>query len=158
MPDETTQPIALGVNPASASDDPGRLLADHLVGDAEQTLADTARKIEVGLPAGVRLASNLDTYEKERPEDPFWFQHEGEYFQMMDPEDVDLTDILVGQENPRLMMHVLLNEDHRDRFFAKKLPMGKMKKLIADYSKHFGLTDLGELAGSARSLSGTQGR
>jgi hypothetical protein len=33
-----------------------------------------------------------------------------------------------------------------------------MKKLILDYTKHFGLTDLGELAGSAQSLNGTQSR
>lgn len=125
---------------------------------AEALAAETARKIEIKPPPGVKVASNLDTYEKEKPEEPFWFQHEGEFFQMSDPEDVDFQDIVIGQENPRLMMHVLMVEDHRDRFFSKRLPMGKMKKLLGDYTKHYGLTDLGELAGSARSLNGTQGR
>lgn len=160
MSEEPTQALPAILEPAPGQPpvEPDQALADDLTGRAEQPLADVAKKIEVAPPPGVKISSNLDTYERERPEDPFWFQHENEFFHMMDPEDVDFQDILIGQENPRLMMHVLLNEGHRDRFFAKRLPMGKMKKLIADYSKHFGLTDLGELAGSARSLSGTQGR
>jgi hypothetical protein len=157
MSDEATQQLSLG--PAEPDiPEPEEELADQLVADAEEPLADTAKKIEVALPPGVKLASNLDTYEREAPEKPFWFQHEGEFFRMMDPEDVDLTDILVGQENPRLMLHVLLDESHRDRFFTKKMPMGKMKKLVKDYQTHYGMTDLGELAGSARSSSGTRGR
>jgi hypothetical protein len=137
--------------------DPETQLADQLAAEAEEPLAQTAGRIEK-LPPGVKLASNLDTYERERPEAPFWFQHDGEYFRLVDPEDVDFQDILVGQENPRLMLHVLLADDQRDRFFSKRLPMGRMKKLIIDYTRHYGLTDLGELAVSARSLSGTQGR
>lgn len=160
MSEEPTQVIAGAVEPPAAERpvEQDRHLADDLVGRAEQPLAEVARKIEVMPPPGVKISSNLDAYERERPDDPFWFQHENEFFHMMDPEDVDLQDILIGQENPRLMMHVLLEEGHRDRFFAKRLPMGKMKKLIGDYTKHFGLTDLGELAGSARSSIGTQGR
>jgi hypothetical protein len=144
----------------TAADQPAdseRVLADALASDAEKTLADTAKKIEV-LPPGVRLASNLDTYERERPAEPFWFQHENQYFRMIDPEEVDFQDIIIGQENPRLMLHVLMDPDQRDTFFSLRMPMGKMKKLITDYTRHFGLTDLGELAGSAPSSNGTQGR
>jgi hypothetical protein len=131
----------------TAADQPAdseRVLADALASDAEKTLADTAKKIEV-LPPGVRLASNLDTYENQ-------------YFRMIDPEEVDFQDIIIGQENPRLMLHVLMDPDQRDTFFSLRMPMGKMKKLITDYTRHFGLTDLGELAGSAPSSNGTQGR
>jgi hypothetical protein len=155
MSDENTVNIASYVPPA----EPGleEQLADTLATEAQQTLAKVAGKIEQ-LPPGVKLSTNLDTYERERPTEPFWFQHEGEYFRLVDPEDVDFQDIMIGQENPRLMLHVLLEEGHRDRFFATRMPMGKMKKLIMDYSKHFGLTDLGELAGSAPSFNGMQGR
>jgi hypothetical protein len=144
-------------NHMTDSDQPEQRLADALADEPTAVLAAAGRAIEQ-LPPGVKLASNLDTWEKEKPEEPFWFQHEGEYFRMLDPEDVDFQDIVVGQENPRLMMHVLLDEGHRDRFFSKRLPIGRMKKLIRDYTTHFGLTDLGELAGSARSFNGTQGR
>lgn len=136
---------------------PAEKLAGELSAEAQQDLAEMAARIEQ-LPHGVKVSSNLDAYEKERPNQPFWFQHGGEYFHLKDPDDVDFHDIIVGQENPRLMLHVLLEEGHRDRFFSKPLPLGKMKKLILDYSTHFGLTDLGELAGSARSFNGTQGR
>jgi hypothetical protein len=155
MTDENTVPIQ-AYQPPPAGEGPDHL-ADGMVADAVKPLAQVAKGIEQ-LPPGVKLSSNLDTYERERPTEPFWFQHEGEFFRLVDPEDVDLQDILIGQENPRLMLHVLLDDGHRDRFFAKRLPIGKMKQLVHDYTKHFGLTDLGELAGSARSSIGTQGR
>jgi hypothetical protein len=149
MSEEATQamPALMDQAPAAPAVEPDKALADSMLASAERPLAEAAKQIEVALPPGVKLSSNLDTYERERPGQPFWFQH-----------DVDFQDILIGQENPRLMMHVLMVAEHRDRFFAKPLPIGKMKKLILDYTKHYGLTDLGELAGSARSLSGTQGR
>lgn len=144
-------------NMTTSDREPEEKLADALAEPATAALADVGRRIEQ-LPAGAKVSSNLDTYERERPVEEFWFQLEGEYFRLIDPEDVDFQDILVGQENPRLMLHVVLQPDQRDRFFSKRLPIGKMKKLILDYTKHFGLTDLGELAGSARSSSGTQSR
>lgn len=137
--------------------EPETVLAGALAGDADTALADAAKKIEA-LPPGVKLATNLDTYEKERPSEPFWFQHEGKYFHMVDPEDVDFQDIIIGQENPRLMLHVLIDAEQRDAFFSLRMPMGKMKKLINDYTRHFGLTDLGELGGSAQSFNGTRSR
>lgn len=146
MSDETTTP-ALTSGPAAADEEAARL-AGKLSGN--ETLSDVAGKI-TQLPSGVKLSSNLDTYEKEQPAEEFWFQHEGQFFRMVDPEDVDFQDIVIGQENPRLMLHVLLEPGQRDEFFAKRLPVGKMKRLILDYTTHFGLTDLGELAGSARS-------
>jgi len=139
------------------AEEPERVLADALAVETATPLAQTAKKIEM-LPPGVKLASNLDTYENEKPNEPFWFQHEGQFFRMMDPDDVDFQDIIIGQENPRLMLHVLIDEGQRDAFFSLRMPIGKMKKLIADYTRHFGLTDLGELGGSAASSSGMRSR
>jgi len=146
MSDQTTA-AAIASGPATADEEAARL-ADKLSGN--ETLSDVAGKI-TQLPAGVKLSSNLDTYEKEKPTEEFWFQHEDQFFRMVDPDEVDFQDIVIGQENPRLMMHVLIEPEQRDEFFSKRLPVGKMKKLIRDYTRHFGLTDLGELAGSARS-------
>lgn len=141
--------------------------AEALGADADAAAAALAGKI-TQLPAGVKLSTNLDTYEREKPDEPFWFQHGGAFFNLLDPEDVDFDDIIIVQENPRLMMHILLNPEQRGAYFdvikgqpgneaagvpeVKAVPMkvGKMKKLVGDYTQHYGLTDLGELGGSAR--------
>lgn len=119
--------------------------------DAES--AELAGKI-TQLPAGVKLATNLDTFEKEKPGAPFWFQHNGSFFHLLDPDDVDFEDVVVVQEHPRLMMHILLDPTQRVAWSAATkatpLTVGKMKQLVGDYTKHHGLTDLGELGGSAR--------
>jgi hypothetical protein len=170
-----TEPIAvpaddvLARNATAAQDlvapDPAVQAADKISADAE--LSELAGRI-TQLPAGVKLSSNLDTYEKEKPQEPFWFQHGGAFFHLLDPDEVDFDDIIIVQENPRLMMHILLDPDQRGAYFdvikgqpadeesgrpeVKGAPMkvGKMKKLVADYTRHYGLTDLGELGGSAR--------
>lgn len=137
------------VNPAPA---PEEQAAGALATQAEAPVAELAAKL-TQLPAGVKLATNLDTYERERPAKPFWFQHGGAFFELMDPDEVDFDDIIIVQENPRLMMHILLNSEHRAAYFdvVKETPMkvGKMKKLVSDYTQHYGLTNLGELGGSA---------
>lgn len=138
------------------SDEP--TLEDSVSAAAEQMSADKEAAALAGkitqLPAGVKLASNLDAFEKEKPGEPFWFQHGTSFFHLLDPDDVDFDDIVVVQEHPRLMMHILLDPGQRNAWaeVTKKTPMtvGKMKKLVGDYTRHYGLTDLGELAGSAR--------
>lgn len=144
-------PAVPAAQPAPA-DAAAAQLADQLSPDADT--AELASKI-TQLPAGVTLATNLDTYENEKPEKPFWFQHGGGFFHLLDPDNVDFQDIVIVQENPRLMMHVLLDPQQRGAFAdaTGKMPLtvGKMKKLVSDYTRHHGLTNLGELDGSARS-------
>jgi len=144
MSDEPTQTIP--VSPALAA-------AEPTLPGADQESADLAGKI-TQLPAGVKLATNLDTYEKEKVGQPFWFQHGNAFFHLLDPDDVDFEDVVVVQEHPRLMMHVLLDPTQRVAWSAatKETPLtvGKMKQLVGDYTRHHGLTDLGELGGSAR--------
>lgn len=139
--------------------------ADALAAETDAAASKLATRI-TELPAGVRVATNLDTFENEKPDKPFWFQHGNAFFRLLDPDNVDFDDVTVVQENPRLMMHILLDPEQRGAYFEvtqgvrgddgevvlEPTPMrvGKMKKLIGDYTKHFGLTDLGELAGSAR--------
>lgn len=150
MSDETTTAFATA-GPA-ATDAQAAHLAEQVSPDS--AAAELAGKI-TALPAGVKLSSNLDAYERERPENPFWFQHGNAFFHLLDPENVDFQDIVIVQENPRLMMHVLLDPKQRGAFadVASEAPLtvGKMKKLVTDYTRHHGLTDLGELGGSARS-------
>ncbi len=131
--------------------DPAAAAAEQLGADAEA--ASLAGKI-TQLPAGVKLSTNLDTYEKEKPGQPFWFQHGNAFFHLLDPDDVDFEDVVVVQEHPRLMMHILLDPEQRSAWSdaTKETPLtvGKMKQLIKEYTRHHGLTDLGELSGSAR--------
>jgi hypothetical protein len=127
--------------------------AAQLGAEADKESAELAAKI-TQLPAGVKLATNLDTYEKEKPGAPFWFQHGGGFFHLLDPDDVDFEDVVVVQEHPRLMMHILLDPTQRaawsDATNGTPLTVGKMKQLVKEYTRHHGLTDLGELTGSAR--------
>jgi hypothetical protein len=146
MSDETTETSA-------SADEAFAESAAALTSAAEAPVAELAGMI-TQLPAGVKLSTNLDTFEKERPKEPFWFQHGGAYFHLLDPEEVDFDDLVIVQEQPRLMMHILLEEAQQEAYFEvkkkTKMTVGKMKQLVKDYSQHFGLTDLGELAGSAR--------
>jgi hypothetical protein len=162
MSDET---FPAHVPPAVAETEPERAAAQALTTAAQEPAAELAGKL-TQLPAGVKLATNLDTYEKEKPSQPFWFQHGGAFFRLLDPDDVDFDDIIIVQENPRLMMHILLDPQQKGAYFevaqgtrdaegnviteGVRMTVGKMKQLVKDYTKHFGLTDLGELAGSAR--------
>lgn len=103
-------------------------------------------------PPGVKVALDLDRLEKEKVDEPYWFHYEGTYFELMPAEDADWQDLAVGQENPRLLLHVILGDDEqRAQFFDLKLPLWKLKKLVEDYSAHFGMSAPGEPVGSARS-------
>lgn len=156
MSEDVTETIRLPQTPAidrGPVDAAMDAAAAQVGADADAAAADLAGKI-TQLPAGVKLATNLDAYEKEKPGTPFWFQHGSAFFHLLDPDDVDFEDIVVVQEHPRLMMHILLDPAQRNAWAAatKETPLtvGKMKKLVGDYNRHHGLTDLGELGGSAR--------
>lgn len=138
--------------------------ADDANRAAEQTVAAVVANADEGpaklaaaimqLPVGAKVATNLDTYERERPQDPFWFQHGGAFFKLTDPADIDVDDMVIIQEQPRLMMHVLMDPEHRGGWAEVKrecpLTVGKLRQLSEAYVAHFGLTSLGELAGSSR--------
>jgi hypothetical protein len=151
MSDATTEPTTT-TGPSTAETD---AQATHVAAQIGQNTAAAGLAAKITqLPAGVKLSSNLDTYENEKPAEAFWFQHGEAFFHLLAPDDVDFDDIVIVQEHPRLMMHILLDPAQRSGFEETKkvVPMkvGKMKKLIGDYTKHFGLTDLGELGGSVR--------
>lgn len=150
MSEQTTSPAAAEGPPPP--DTGAAQLADQLT--PTEQLGAVAGAI-TQLPAGVKLTTNLDTLEKEKPGQPFWFQHGGQYFRLLEPDDVAFDDVVIVQERPQLMMHILLDPQQAGAYFdlVKTTPMtvGKMKQLVKDYTKHFGLTDLGELGGSARS-------
>lgn len=93
----------------------------------------------------------LDELENEKTSEPFVFQYQGQVFELLDPKDVDWQDLMIGQEQPRLMMHVIMAEDQRAKFLELKLPLRKMEALMTRWQEHFGLPSTGEDDGSARS-------
>jgi hypothetical protein len=104
-----------------------------------------------------KVTLDLDVLDAEQPRDdrpdPFSIRLQGQEFIFEDPEELDWQDLIVGQDNPRLMLHVILgNDDQRTRFFAlKDVKVRHMRTITAGYQKHYGLGSEGEDAGSARS-------
>lgn len=103
------------------------------------------------LPPRPTALFKLDDLENERTAEPFVFEYQGEIFELMDPKDIDWQDLLVAQEQPRLMIHVIMPEEQRPRFLEMKLPMRKLEALLTRWQQHFGMTPAGEAGGSARS-------
>jgi hypothetical protein len=104
-----------------------------------------------------KVTLDLDALDAEQPRDdrpePFSIRLHGEEFTFVDPEELDWQDLTVGQDNPRLMMHIILGDDEqRTRFFAlKDVKVRHMRVITAGYQKHYGLGSEGEDDGSARS-------
>jgi hypothetical protein len=104
-----------------------------------------------------KVTLDLDVLDAEQPRDdrpePFSIRLHDEEFTFVDPEELDWQDLTVGQDNPRLMMHIILGDDEqRTRFFAlKDVKVRHMRVITAGYQKHYGLGSEGEDAGSARS-------
>lgn len=101
-----------------------------------------------------KVTLDLDTLDDEEPpesKEPFTFRLGGVEYEPVDPEELDWQDLLVGQENPRLMMHIILPEEQRKTFFGQKLAVRKLKRLTVDYARHYGLGAQGEDGGSAGS-------
>lgn len=96
--------------------------------------ADTALPVSLDLDALER--------EGERP-GPFLFQHEGQTFNMMDPQDIDWQDLLSGLRNPALFIRFAMSVQDQKRFFSLRVPGWKMNKLMKAYQDHYGIPDLG---------------
>lgn len=101
-------------------------------------------------PKALFVLDDLDAEGADTPP-PFVFEYQGETFEFMNPEDIDWQDLMVGQDNPRLMLHIILPEAQRAAFMEKKLPLRLMKALLSRWNEHFNLPDPGEASGSARS-------
>lgn len=93
----------------------------------------------------------LDDLENEKTAEPFVFEYQGDIFELLDPKDLDWQDLMVAQEQPRLMIHVIMPEEQRAKFLEKKLSLRKLEALLGRWQQHFGLPTAGEADGSARS-------
>lgn len=114
----------------------------------EQTAADLK---PTEIRATRKVLFNLDELENDRSSEPFVFSYQGQEFELKDPKDCDWQDLLVVQEDPRLTLHVLMDEEQRARFLELKLPMRKFEVLLKRWQEHFNQPNPGEGGGSATS-------
>lgn len=98
----------------------------------------------------------LADLDDEAPTEPFVFEHDGDVFEFLGPKALDWQDVQVVQDNPGLMVHVLLNEEDRKVFLTKRVSIGLLQKLMERWRKHFGVPDAGEAGGSVNWSPGTQ--
>jgi hypothetical protein len=98
-------------------------------------------------PPPARITINLDDLERDPAEvkEPFIFLHNGEWYQIMDPSEIDWQDLLIADRNPAyLFAKGLADKDKREQFFAEPMRGWKMEALMKRYRKHFGLPDPGD--------------
>lgn len=99
-------------------------------------------------PAGPEVSLDLDSLEREGTKEPFTFQHLGKRYMMSDPQEVDWQRLMIAMKDPVYFMSLVLPADDREQFFDADLPTWKLNKLMAAYTKHYGLPTPGEAAGS----------
>jgi hypothetical protein len=104
---------------------------------------------------------DLDALDREQatgtaPPPLFTFRHKGHTWALMDPADMDWSDVITGLGNPLMFLHYGLGsytEEERAEFFKEPLQLWKMQALTKRYREHFGLPAVGEadaLPGSSR--------
>jgi hypothetical protein len=93
-----------------------------------------------------KVALDLDSLEREGgPRVPFTFAHEGQTYTLVDPQEIDWQELLMGMRNPALFMRYALSEEDQRKFLSAKVPSWKMNILMEKYQEHYGLPNLGEL-------------
>lgn len=108
------------------------------------------------LPTRPTALFKLDDIEREAASEkedlpPFTVEGtDGEVYTLIDPQDADWQDILVAQENPRLLVHVLMPEEQREKFLAQKMSLRVLTKILSKWQSYYSLTTPGEAGGSAR--------
>lgn len=93
---------------------------------------------------GVTL--DLDTLERQKTPEPFYFRHLGQRYLLVDPQEVDWQELILAINNTYQFFTTIVPADNRDDFFAAKMPSWKMRALMDRYMQHYGLPDPKALA------------
>ena len=91
---------------------------------------------------------DLDTWEAEGiNRRPFTFKHNDRVWTLTDPMEVDWQELLLALRNPVVFFATVMPREQRRPFLDTKMSVRKMRKLMSEYEKHFGLDTPGnELA------------
>lgn len=96
--------------------------------------------------ATAKVTLDLDTYEREGAPGPFSIRHEGRVYTFVDAMELDWQQLMLALGNPHQFFRLTLPDDAKE-FLATPMPTHKMRKLMADYREHHGMTDPGEAGG-----------
>jgi hypothetical protein len=110
-------------------------------------MATPTRKAPVSL--------DLDGLDKEDAKEPFTIRLGGKVFTLADPKDVDWRVLLDAMRawrrgDPELAIRTVVAEGDQEAFFAKPLPIFKLRSMLDAWQAHYG-TSLGEVNASSAS-------
>lgn len=95
-----------------------------------------------------KVAFNLGTAEREKVYEPYTVAlSTGEVITLTDPADLDWKQILLI-ENPADFFKYCVSEEDKELLRKEPIPGWKMRLLIEDFQRHYGLGDSGNGAGS----------
>lgn len=90
---------------------------------------------------------NLDTYEAEKPNEPFWIVVKGKRLALNHPEQVEWELMVALAEHgtpPREMLKAIMSEEDYALLLEAKPSTGAVMSMIGKYEAHFGLGTPGE--------------
>lgn len=98
------------------------------------------------------IALNLDKLEAENVTEPYPVVLGGKRYVLIDARDLDFRELIEAQVafmngNPMKALETMVETKDQEAFFANKLPLFKLKKMIKGYNDHFGI-DPGEAPAS----------
>lgn len=100
------------------------------------------------MAADTKITFNLNTAEREKSYEPYVVAlSDGSTITMTDPAELDWSEILLI-ENPADFFRFCVSEDDKPRLRKEKIPGWKMRLLIEDFQRHYGLDTAGNAAGS----------
>lgn len=99
-------------------------------------------------PVTEDVSLDLDVLEREDRKDPFTFRLQGHTYTIGDPEDLDWQIQMRAFGDPVYFLRHAMSAADVEKFFSTECPGWKLEAVMKGFRKHFGLPDLGELAGS----------
>lgn len=95
-----------------------------------------------------KVQFNLETAEREKSYEPYTVALTGGVvITMTDPAELDWKEILLI-ENPSDFFKFCVSDEDKDHLRKEKIPGWKMRLLIEDYQRHYGLDKPGNGSGS----------
>lgn len=92
-----------------------------------------------GVTPHVDVSLDLDALEREGAPEPFAIQAGGRVYVFTDAMDLDWQDIMRALSDPPLFFRLTLPADDATQLLGTKLPVWKMRRLMNDYLRHYGM-------------------
>lgn len=106
-----------------------------------------SRRVDQDKPVLSRVALDLDALEREGA-GPFEVRLGGRVWTFADAMDLDYNDVMNAGEDPIGFLRIALPPDDVDDFFALRIPLWKLQRLVTTYMEHSGVPLPGEATAS----------